>query len=497
MQGRREPVGVVEGRRLFQEPEVDLGHAGKLGSVARLEPARAHEIEVREHEGDGLVHVRDPRLGGQDRDAEGREVGVRDAGPRGQPLRPAPLLEGGEEAPPPLVADEMRDEGGRLRPVVGPQRRDRERERDRAGFANRLDVEPRGQEAFAKERGGDAKALDGASFHRREAGPDEAFQHVERLAAEHHELHQVGGVGPLVERDQLVPDRDAVAIGEGRGRPHVEPREGMPRVERLFPRREAPHLVAPASRHVLGLNDAALARDVLAVESGADEELGEAVERALEVRRVHFEEVARVRERRARVAEAAVLGDEAVVLARVGILPGAEEQHVLEEVRHSGTPVRIVGASHVHVEGGRRLVGARVGDDEGLEPVLESDRAIAPRVGGAPLDLDAGAGAERGHRRERAAAKQRQQRERRARDAAKRDHGSGPGRRRKKGGAPPARRPRMRDGTPARARRTLHVSRFRKGRRFAGTPSSLARCGSSGGTPPEPGGGTHRAIPAP
>ena len=396
------------------------------------------------------------------------------------------------------MADEMRDEGGRLRPVVRPQGRDREREREGSGLADRFDVEPRRQEAVAKERRGDAKTLDGAPLHRLEASPDEAFQRVERLAAEHHQLHEVGRIGPLVERDELVAHLAAVAVGEGRRRPHVEPSEGMARVEGLFPRREAPELVAPAPRHELGLNDPALARDVRAVESGADEERGEAVEGALEVRRVDFEEVARVRERGPRVAEAPVLGDESVVLARVGILPGAEEEHVLEEVRHPGPPVRIVGASHVHVEHRRRLVGARVGDDEGLESVRERDRAVVPGVAGAALDLDAGAkgGRRRGRERERGAdPAEQQQRERRA---AKRDHGSGPGRRRRIGGAPPGRRPRTRVGTPGRACRGHHVSSFRKGRRRPGAPHSVRpRCGSSDGTPPGPDGGTRRATPAP
>ena len=67
---------MVEGRRLFHVPEVDLRHAAELGAVARREPLLPHQVEVREEEGDDLVRVRDPRLGGPDRDAEGREIGV-------------------------------------------------------------------------------------------------------------------------------------------------------------------------------------------------------------------------------------------------------------------------------------------------------------------------------------------------------------------------------------------------------------------------------------
>ena len=60
MQGRRESEGVVESRRLVHEPEFELRHARELVAVARREPIRPDEVEVREDEGDDLVRVRDP-----------------------------------------------------------------------------------------------------------------------------------------------------------------------------------------------------------------------------------------------------------------------------------------------------------------------------------------------------------------------------------------------------------------------------------------------------
>ena len=89
---------------------------------------------------------------------------------------------------------------------------------------------------------------------------------------------------------------------------------------------------------------------------------------------------------------------------------------MLEEVRHAGAPLGIVGAPHVDVERGRRLVGVGVGDDQGLESVLEGEREVIPGVGGAPLDL--GAGTVSG-----AGAGEQQQRERRASENKERDRG--------------------------------------------------------------------------
>ena len=384
--------------------------------MARRQLRRADEVEVREHEGDDLVRILDPRLGGPDRDPERREVRVRDAGPGAQALRPAPFLEGGEEAPPPFMADEMRDERERLRAEVRLEGRDRKREGESAGLPDRGDVEPCRKEALPKERGVDAKTLHRAPRHRPEPGPDEAFELVERLAAENRELHQVRGIGALPEVDHLLPD---IAPGPVRERllgPDMEPREGMPRVEGLLPRREASKVVATAPRHVLRVDDPALPREVLAVEPGGNEELGEPVERAVEVCGVDLEEVRGVCERGPRVAEAPAFGDEPVVLARVRILCGAEEEQVLEEVRHARAPLGIVGAPHVDVERGRLLVGTRIGDDDGLESVLEGERAVAPGVGGAALDLEAAAERGRGSGEE--------QRDRRTGEKTERDRGS-------------------------------------------------------------------------
>ena len=407
---------MVERGRLLQELKSELRHACELVAVAGIEPLVADEVEEFEYEGDDLVRVRDPRLGGPDRDPERREVRMRDSGSRAQALRPPPILERREQAAPAFVADEMRDEGERLGPVVRPEGRDREREGESPGLADRDDVEPRRKEALPKERGVDVKTFHGPPLHRLEPGPDVALEIFERLAAEDHELHQVGGIGALVEVAHLVAEVDAGALGERLLGPDVESSEGMPWVEGLLPRREAPQVVAPAPRHELGVDDPALTREVPAVEPRGNEELGEAVERAFKVRGVDLEEVGRVRERGPRVAEASVFGDEPVVLARVRILPGAEEEHVLEEVRHAGALLGIVGAPHVDIERGRRLVGAGVGDQEGLESVSEGERAVVPGVGGASLDLEREGECGRGSGEE--------QRDRRTRERTERDRGS-------------------------------------------------------------------------
>ena len=162
--------------------------------------------------------------------------------------------------------------------------------------------------------------------------PHPALQHVERFAADDDELHQVRRVVALVEVDQLVADVGAGAVGERRrcSRPGT-PRGDDGGSSALPPRGEPAEPIVAAPRDVLRVHDLAFALDVLAVEPRGDEELGEAVERAFEVPGVDIEEVVRVGERGGGVARAAVLADEAAVLARVGILLGPEKQHVLEE----------------------------------------------------------------------------------------------------------------------------------------------------------------------
>ena len=280
-----------------------------------------------------------------------------------------------------------------MRPVVRAQRRNRERERDAANLPDRFDVEPRRQESFRIERHGDARRLEFAAGHHAEPRPHPVFQHVERLPADDDELHEVRRVGALVEIDQLVADRGAGAVREGLRGADQEPRERMTRIESLLPCGVPAHPVAAQPRDELRVHDLSLALDVLAVEAGGDEELGEAVERAFEVRGVDVEEVARVGERRRGVAGAAVLGEKAAVLPGVRILLGAEKQHVLHEVREPRPRVRIVAATHVDVERRRGLVRVGVGDDQGLEPVVEHDGVIVPGVGGAAFDP----GAVRGH----------------------------------------------------------------------------------------------------
>ena len=374
--------------RLVHEAEADPRHACQLLVVARLDALFADEVEVREHRGDDLVPMVEPVLGGLDGDPERREVPMSQAGPCAQAFRPPARLQRREQAAGALVAEEVRDERERASPVVRPQRRDREREGDGPHLAHRLDVEPRGQAAVRVERNGDAWPLDVATRHLRKSLPHHAFEHCERLVADHHELHQVRRIVALVEGDQLVADVGTRAIREGLRIPHQEPREGMARVEGLPPGGEASKPIIAQPRHVLGVHDLAFALDVLPVEPRGDEELGEAVERAFEMGGVDVEEVARVGEGRSGVARAAVLGDETAVLARVRILPGTEKEHVLEKVRESRALVRIVGAAHVDVERGRRLVGVRIGHDQGFESVVEHERAVGPGIGGTALDLD-------------------------------------------------------------------------------------------------------------
>ena len=357
--------------------------------VARLDALFADEVQIGEHRGDDVVAMGEPRLRRLDGHHERREVPVPHARPRAQPFRPAPCLQRREQAAAAFVAEEVGDEVERVRPVVRAHRRNRERERDGADLPDRLDLEQCGQEALRVERSFDPRRVVVAAGHGGEPRPDPAFQHVERLAADDDEFHQVRRVGARVKVDQLVADIAAGTVGQRLGVPHQEARERMAGIERLPPRGEAAEPIAAAARDVLGVHDLTLAPDVLAVEPRSDEELGEAVQRAFEMRGVDVEEVARVGERRRRVAGASVLGEVSAVFAGVRVLLRAKEQHVLQEVREPGTVLRIAAAAHVDVQRRRPLVRIGVGDDQRREPVVEHERPVGPGIGGTALDLDA------------------------------------------------------------------------------------------------------------
>ena len=285
---------VAEGSALLEVAEFDFRHARKLVVVGRLDPLCANEVQIRKDRGDDIDRVHEPCLRGLDRDAVCREVRMSDPRPRAQPFRPPVCLECREQTPAAFVAEEVRHEGERLRAIVRAQRRNRERDRDGAKLANGLDVELRRQSSFAVLRHGNAQALDVAALHRRESGTYQPFEHIERLATDDDELHEVGRIAAPVEIDQLVPDIGARTVRESRRGADMKSRERMSRGKSLLPCGETAAPVASAPRDVLGMHDLSLALDVFAVEPRGNEELGEPVERTFEVRGVDVEEVARV-----------------------------------------------------------------------------------------------------------------------------------------------------------------------------------------------------------
>ena len=380
------------GSRLLLKAETDPRHARELLVITRLDALRTNETEVREHRGHQVVAMSEPRFRQLDGHPERREVPVPHARPRAQPFRPALRLQRREQAAAAFVAEEVGDEVEWVRPVVRAHRGKRERERKSAEFPDRLDLEPRGQQIFRVERRVDPRRIVVAAGHRGEPRPDPALQHLERLAADHDELHQVRRVGARMKVDQIVADIGAGTVGQRLGVPRQEFRERMAGVERLTPRRETAEPVAAAARDVLRVHHLTLAPDVLGVEPGRDEELGEAVERTFEVLGVDVEEVAGVGERGGGVAGTAVLGEESTVLAGIRVLLRTEKQHVLQEVCEPRTVLRIAAAAHVDIQRGRPLVGIGVGDDERLEPVVEHECPVVPGIGGTALDLDAARG---------------------------------------------------------------------------------------------------------
>ena len=131
---------------------------------------------------------------------------------------------------------------------------------------------------------------------------------------------------------------------------------------------------------VLGIYCLHLALRGVLLQQRGDEELGEAVEGPFKAFVGAVEVVVGVCCRGVGVVHAAIVADVLTVLVLRRVLFSPHEKHVLQEVSCPVEGSGIQGAPNAHVQGGRRLVGLGVADEEGLQLVGEDDVSVLAAI---------------------------------------------------------------------------------------------------------------------
>ncbi len=362
------------------EAKVEIGQRLLLVEQPALHSLALNQANVLEHVSDDLRGVGHALDGEIDRDVEGRLLIGRRPRACAQALRPALRLEQRQQAARAFVAEQIGDEHRRLGAVVRLDRGHREGQGELPLLLEGNDVEPSGQAVGCEERLIGLQWTHVAVGNGGELRLHPALELGERLAPEDHQRHDVGRVMAVVETNELVADRAAVTVGKRLQAADHEARHGVLGVECLPACRPAAAPVVLDVDLVLGVHDLPLALDELRCEQRRGEELGEPVQRGLQVGRVHIEVVVGVVEGRVGVVAAAVRTDELLILARVRILLRAQEQHVLEKVREPLAALRVAAAAHVHVEGRGRLLSGGVRDEQHLHAVVQHQVLVGTRV---------------------------------------------------------------------------------------------------------------------
>lgn len=191
-----------------------------------------------------------------------------------------------------------------------------------------------------------------------------ALEHVQRLLAEHAELHAVGRVVRAVEGEQRVAHALELERLEAA---RVEAREGVAGPgERLEDLADAARVLLQVAR-VLRVDGVHLALRRRRREQWRNEELREDVERALEVVPGDVEVVVGRLGRRVGVGPTTVPGQVGAVARLVRVLGRAQEQHVLQEVRQAQVALWVRVRAHAHVQGSSSLGGVREEEERGGE----------------------------------------------------------------------------------------------------------------------------------
>ena len=157
----------------------------------------------------------------------------------------------------------------------------------------------------------------------------------------------------------------------------------MRRVERPLVGGEGAPAVVLHLQLVFGMDGVFLPLHIVRVQSGRDEKLRKAVHGGLEMGRVDVEEVVGVVAGGVGVGAAAVGGYERLVAIDLRVFLGADEQHVLQEVRQPRPFGGFVERAAKDHQGGRRLVGVWIGSEQHPQAVVERQVPVRPVVIGA------------------------------------------------------------------------------------------------------------------
>ena len=134
----------------------------------------------------------------------------------------------------PFVADEARDKTQRLAAVVRFHAGDGERETHLHRLLLRAHLEARRQGVRLEVRRVESRQFRVTVGNRREQARDPMLQLHQRLAPDHGQGHQVGGVVAAVKRDELLARAAArfagVTVAQGLGRAGGESRRRMGRI---------------------------------------------------------------------------------------------------------------------------------------------------------------------------------------------------------------------------------------------------------------------------
>jgi len=212
------------------------------------------------------------------------------------------------------------------------------------------------------------------------------LQLVKIFGAQHHQVHLVGAVILLVKVEQIVSHRPVLAVIQGGQVANRKLRKRMLGVGQFTQHIPLAARIILQFQTVFRLHRVAFAVDILRVKQRGDKKARKAVEGRHQVRGVDIEEIVGFLEAGVGIVHAAMFADKGLVLAGLGVLVSAQEQHVLEEVGQAFALRRIVKAADIDAEGGGGLVGIGIGNQQGAKTVAEHHIAILAIIVGAFVD---------------------------------------------------------------------------------------------------------------
>ena len=171
---------------------------------------------------------------------------------------------------------------GGLVAIVKQRVGDRKHEAHMPAVAHRLELDVARQCGCVDQRHIDDRPRQAAIGNRGETLAHQGFQLVERLWCDHRQVHHIGIVVTLIEIDHALAQAGLSfgAVCQGFTAAHREAGGGVVGVEHLVEDVIlAPAVVANAG-HVLGMDDIALALQLLGIEQWREKELAETVERS-------------------------------------------------------------------------------------------------------------------------------------------------------------------------------------------------------------------------